>query len=212
MICSASFQEKFWSRVNRQPADGCWLWIGARSSNGYGSVRLGKRMVNAHRIAWVMYNGEIPQDVWVLHICDVNCSAGDKSYRLCVRPGHMFLGTAHDNAQDASVKGRLATGDRSGQRLHPERTARGDRNGSRLHPERLARGDRNGTRRHPERLSRGEQLHCAKLTDKQVREIRAKYVKNSRGATSAVVLGKEYGVTNGTIQRVAAGKSWTHVV
>jgi hypothetical protein len=39
----------------------------------------------------------------------------------------MFVGTHYDNMQDMKKKGRAASGDSSGRRLHPERTARGER-------------------------------------------------------------------------------------
>jgi hypothetical protein len=99
-----SFVVRFWSRVTK-PSDGCWEWTAARFPVGYGKVALPRakqgghgKTEGAHRIAWILTNGPIPDGLWVLHHCD---------NRLCCRPDHLFLGTCRDNTQDASKKGRL---------------------------------------------------------------------------------------------------------
>lgn len=94
-------------------------------------------MVRAHRMAWALLNGPIPNEMDVLHSCD---------NRVCVR--HLFLGTHTDNMQDRDRKGRQASGDRNGARTMPERRPRGTGHGrSRLTEplvvmirERVARG------------------------------------------------------------------------
>ena len=79
----------------------CWLWTAAYSGSGYGQTRDERqRTVGAHRLAWRMTYGE-PDTLYVLHRCDV---------KGCVRPSHLFLGTAKDNASDCASKGRVARG------------------------------------------------------------------------------------------------------
>jgi hypothetical protein len=58
-------------------------------------------MSGAHRIAWELTNGPIPAGLFVCHHCD---TPG------CVRPDHLFLGTAQENMQDASRKDRMLHG------------------------------------------------------------------------------------------------------
>lgn len=91
-----SEQRRFWPKVTKS-ADACWLWIGCKQGDGYGSFRYKGHMVLAHRLSWQEANGPIPQDMHVLHKCDV---------RNCVRPDHLFLGTELDNSRDKIAKGR----------------------------------------------------------------------------------------------------------
>jgi hypothetical protein len=78
-----------------EPNSGCWLWLRARNSKGYGTYR---KSTYAHRLSWLMHRGEIPDGLLVCHKCDVRC---------CVNPDHLFLGTAKDNTQDMIAKGRV---------------------------------------------------------------------------------------------------------
>jgi HNH endonuclease len=104
----ATFWRRFWERVVRRD-DGCWLWIGPVSSQGYGRInRVGfprtKRLHWAHRLSWEHSYGAIPRGQWVLHRCDAPA---------CVRPDHLFVGTARANWRDSDSKGRSARGSRN---------------------------------------------------------------------------------------------------
>lgn len=91
--------DRFWSKVAVVPGDGCWEWIaGLKGNNGYGDFSLGVgRNIGAHRFAWAITNGPIGDGLFVCHRCD---------NRKCVRPDHLFLGTAGDNNRDMFAKGR----------------------------------------------------------------------------------------------------------
>lgn len=89
--------ERFWSKVQKSERDGCWLWIGGTNPNGYGCLKIGLQNRTAHRLAWSLAHGAIPDGQSVLHRCDV---------RRCVRPSHLFLGTHLDNMRDMYQKGR----------------------------------------------------------------------------------------------------------
>jgi hypothetical protein len=86
----------FWSKVEK--TNTCWIWTGSKVPRGYGTLSWGKRIINAHRIAWTLTFDRIPSGLFVCHKCDTPS---------CVNPSHLFLGTARDNTQDALRKGRL---------------------------------------------------------------------------------------------------------
>lgn len=87
--------DRFWEKVRK--TDQCWEWTAARYPGGYGVID----DESAHRTSWILHFGPIPSGMRVLHRCD---------NRLCVRPDHLFLGTAKENTADMLQKGREARG------------------------------------------------------------------------------------------------------
>lgn len=139
--------DRFWEKVSRaNDPQGCWLWTGARSHNGYGFFKLiGDRQVKAHRWAYEQFVGPVPHGLWVLHHCDI---------RHCVNPEHLFLGTQKINIADMMAKGR-----------GPDRQ---------VNAVYLRKGQVT-LAQHPERRARGAQIGRARLTATQVMAIRAAY-------------------------------------
>mgnify|MGYP001558340830 CR=1 FL=1 len=85
----------FWSHVGRWGE--CWPYSTAYA---YGTVRWRGHQRAAHRVAWELTYGPIPEGLLVLHRCD---------NRPCVNPAHLFLGTYRDNTRDYYEKARTGT-------------------------------------------------------------------------------------------------------
>lgn len=97
-------EQRFLDKTNVCGENECWEWKGSKSKDGYGKfVALGNQL--AHRVSWIIHNGEIPKGLQVLHECD---------NPPCVNPKHLFLGTNHDNVLDKVKKGRLVVPDNRG--------------------------------------------------------------------------------------------------
>lgn len=77
--------------------EGCWEFIGAKDSDGYGRIWYINNTLMAHRVSWIIHNGLIPDGLFVLHKCD---------NPPCCHPDHLELGTAEANTKDMLAKGR----------------------------------------------------------------------------------------------------------
>ena len=79
---------RFWSKVHK--TDGCWLWLGAKGSAGYGNFLMPNKPTKAlaHRVAYELLVGPIPDGLTIDHLCRV---------RACVRPDHMEPVTRGEN-------------------------------------------------------------------------------------------------------------------
>jgi hypothetical protein len=90
-------ERKFSVKVSKQGDEKCWLWIGGKTSDGYGMLDVNSKKYYAHRLSYELYRGPIPKGLCVCHHCD-NPS--------CVNPSHLFLGSKGDNIRDCVSKGR----------------------------------------------------------------------------------------------------------
>lgn len=89
--------------------DGCWEYNGYINKCGYGTFMIyspmhapKKRKYRAHRVSYAFHKGVDPGESLVCHRCD---------NPRCINPGHLFLGSDMDNAQDRVSKGRSAPQD-----------------------------------------------------------------------------------------------------
>lgn len=87
--------DRFWPFVDKRGADECWLWTGA-NANGYGAIWGSERSraKRAHRVAYELLVGPIPDGLTLDHLC--------RNTR-CVNPKHLEPCTAAENARRASV-------------------------------------------------------------------------------------------------------------
>lgn len=80
----------------------CWFWTSAKNKHGYGEFSVNKSVFKAHRVAWFLTHGSIPDGVFVCHKCD---------FTSCVNPAHLFIGGHKENTRDCVEKGRKRGGE-----------------------------------------------------------------------------------------------------
>lgn len=72
--------DRFWRKVNK--TEDCWLWTGGATREGYGAIWSGPggRRLMAHRVAWELLRGPIPEGLHIDHLC---------RRPPCVNPDHL---------------------------------------------------------------------------------------------------------------------------
>jgi hypothetical protein len=99
--------DRFISKVNATQPDECWEWNGTKDTDGYGVLKIAKRMYKAHRLAFQFAFGWLPsRGYFICHKCDV---------RECVNPRHLYAGLPRDNSFDMVSRGRSARGEHNPQ-------------------------------------------------------------------------------------------------
>lgn len=92
-----SLQERMDEYTIPVTESGCHIWIASLTSSRYGQIMVDKKAWTAHRLAWTLANGPIPDGGWILHKCDTP---------QCVNPEHLFLGSPSENTRDMLMKKR----------------------------------------------------------------------------------------------------------
>lgn len=224
---------RFWSKVQKSSElNACWLWQAAVFSNGYGHFVVQEKTCLAHRVAWELENGKIPEGMVIMHICD---TPG------CVRLSHLRLGTYTDNSNDMVQKGRnnpkygvehpgygkLKTHCNKGHELIPDNVIFTNHGKSRrclicyrasalagtlryINKDRDGYNQKRREKRAPFKTGKplGEKHGLTTLTDAEVLEIRRRHEE-----TGALyyVLAEEYGVSASTISNIVRRITWKHI-
>lgn len=93
---SRPLADKLWEKVAIKTPAECWEFTGSKNEHGYGSVWHEGKHIKAHRAAWLVSKGEIPEYA-IRHKCD-NPS--------CCNPNHLEPGTLKQNSRDMVERGR----------------------------------------------------------------------------------------------------------
>lgn len=103
-----SQRARFWSRVDRGTYDRCWPWKGSLASAGYGYISFDNHRFRAHRIAYELVKGEIPDGLVIDHLC---------RNRACCNPAHLEAVSNRTNvlrgvgpSAEAAVKTHCSSG------------------------------------------------------------------------------------------------------
>ncbi len=80
---------RFYNKKKTDDQTGCWNWMGAIQSNGYGNFYFAGNNILAHRFSYEAHKGRIPGDLTINHKC--------KNTR-CVNPDHLEIMTQYENS------------------------------------------------------------------------------------------------------------------
>lgn len=102
---------RFFSRVDVQKQPRCWIYKGSVTHEGYPSFSFRGKSIGGHRFSYMVFHGEIPQDLVIRHTCD---------NPKCVNPYHLETGTHQDNMRDKLIRDRTVKGTRNGRSVLTE--------------------------------------------------------------------------------------------
>lgn len=100
-----SLESRFWAKVDRNNDGECWRWVASLNSAGYGQIYRDGRPDRAHRVAYELLVGPIPEGLHIDHLC---------RNRWCVNPVHLEPVTLAENNRRAAAA--AAPGSRRKQR------------------------------------------------------------------------------------------------
>ncbi len=86
--------DRIFDKIHFEPNTGCWLWMAAKTSSGYGNTWVNGRNRLAHRYVYEFLVGPIPNGLVLDHLCRV---------RACCNPQHLHTVTQRTNALENSV-------------------------------------------------------------------------------------------------------------
>jgi hypothetical protein len=92
-----STKDRFEKFADIKETTKCIEWTGYYGTTGYGVLMVNRMPKKTHRLSYQIYNGKIPEGMWVLHKCDNS---------RCVNPKHLYIGDSKRNVHDMLERNR----------------------------------------------------------------------------------------------------------
>lgn len=228
------FIKRFWEKVDKTSNPrGCWLWTASLDKDGYGQIRTSRphrKWLKAHRVAWEITVGPIPDALHVLHKlpctnrhCILHLYTGTNTQniqdmlRAPSSVNHILYkkGAEHplaklDNAAILSIRSLYAAGNTTQKQLAVQYKV------TRQHISTILTNgawshlplDSDAIQRAKQMVrSRGERIAISKLQPEDVTAIRTAW----ECGTSQKALARQYGVTDIAIHCIVHRKTWRHL-
>lgn len=96
---------RFLEKIDPPNIDGCTLWKASKYGGGYGQFKINRRSVVAHRVAWTIKHGPIPDGLEIDHVWARGCRS-----KACVNTDHLELVTPEENARRRAAAERWRLG------------------------------------------------------------------------------------------------------
>lgn len=207
----------FWSKVDRGLPAVCWNWLGGFRSGGYGRFYFQGKDFCAHRLAYELEKGLLPDGYFVCHKCD---------NPPCCNPDHLFAGTQADNLADMVAKGRSGKGEKNSQAILTVSAIIEIREQVKSGKSRESLAQKYGVNASTitniwladswqhiagdvgEAIKlQGSNVHFAKLVESDIPIIKKRLLDGE----SRKRIAEDYKVDRGTIELIALGRIWKHV-
>lgn len=212
---SLSLKERILLRTGPKLENGCMEWKGTIGRHGYGVICFKRRILRSNRAVYEVYNGPIPENMCVCHSCD---------NPTCVNPEHLWLGTMKDNMIDKVRKGRakVGTGERHGhakltwvdvRNIREEyKTMSSTELAEKYNIHQTTITNICSMKRWQDEAYQPYKkiVHKRLLTEKDVIEIRKKYIHGKRGY-GYISLAKEFGLKESCIYNIIKNKTYKEV-
>lgn len=185
----------------------CWIWQAQTVFPGYGRFWLYGKNMTAHRASWLIFKGNIPENLCICHKCD-NPS--------CVNPEHLFLGTHKENSVDMKIKGRSKPGEKNGcskvidihrdEIINKYLQGHTQRNLAKEYKVAQSTIWKIIRKKIPSKgIRKGEECNKSKFCLNDIKNIKNIYKRGEFGAHRIALL---YDVSKSTIQRIIRGVTW----